>query len=75
MLDALDRHAPSVTWKDTLSREASKRLNLLVKHRQIGSLDLESLRRTCDRLIGEVAVSIADAAASPPPAAAAAATP
>jgi hypothetical protein len=74
VLDALDRHAPSVSWKDALSREASKRLNLLVKHRQIGSLDLDSLRRTCDRLIGDVATGIAGGVASPPPAAPAAAT-
>lgn len=59
VLDALDRHLPSVSRKDDLSKETSKRLNLLVKHRQLGSLDLDSLRKTCDTLVAEIAGGLA----------------
>lgn len=58
ILDALDRHLPHVSWKDGLSRKASKRLNLLVKYRQMGSLDLDSLRKTCDALVADVAAGL-----------------
>jgi hypothetical protein len=59
VLDALDRYLPSVSWKDGLSRESSKRLNLLVKHRQISSLDIGALRKSCDDLVAKVAVGLA----------------
>ncbi len=56
LLDSLDRHLGSVSRKDDLSRETSKSLNLLLKHRQITSLGLESLREVCDEVVQNVAV-------------------
>src|SRR3972149_2700016 len=64
LLDALDRYLPSVSQKDGLSRESSKRLNLLVKHRQITSLDVASLRKSCDDLVAGVAARLGSGSAS-----------
>jgi hypothetical protein len=44
ILDAFDRHMPSVSYKDGLSRDSSKQFNLLVKHRQLASLELMALQ-------------------------------
>lgn len=66
VLDALDRHLPSVTWKDGLSIESSKRLNLLIKHAQIGSLDLPQLTNKCDELVARVAADLQAAPSAEP---------
>jgi hypothetical protein len=66
ILDALDRYLPSVSWKDGLSRESSKRLNLLLKHQQVASLDVGRLRKACDILIATVAAELGDAGSSQP---------
>jgi hypothetical protein len=66
VLDALDRHMPSLSWRDVLSREASKRLNLLLKNRQVGSLELDSLRELCDALVADVATRLASVPGGPP---------
>lgn len=62
ILDAFDRYLPLVTYKDGLSRDSSKQLNLLVKHRQLASLELADLRKACDDLVARVAASLGSAA-------------
>jgi hypothetical protein len=51
LLDSLDKYLVTVTRRDDLSREASKLLNLLLKHRQVASLDLATLRGVCDEVV------------------------
>jgi len=51
LLDSLDRHLGTVTQKDDLSRATSKSINLLLKHMQIASLPLETLRKICDDVV------------------------
>lgn len=63
VLASLERHAPAVAWRDELSREVAKRLNLMLKHRRICSFDVDALHRTCDDLVSAVASSIAAGAA------------
>ena len=60
VLDALGRHLPTVSQKDGLSRESSKRMNLLLKHRRIASLDIDRLRALCDEVVGAVAAGLAN---------------
>jgi hypothetical protein len=67
VLDSLNRYLSSVTWKDGLSRESSKRLNLLAKHRQIASLPIDQLRKACDDLIAATATQLGDHGSSPEP--------
>ena len=67
VLDALGRHLPTVSQKDGLSRESSKRLNLLLKHRQIASLEIDRLRTLCDELVSAVAASLANTGRAPEP--------
>lgn len=55
VLDSLSRHLPNVVNKDMLSREASKRLNLLLKHRQLSCLPITELRRACDEIVAGAA--------------------
>lgn len=55
LLDSLDRQLGIVSQKDALSRETSKSLNLLLRHRQIASLDLGTLRTVCDEVVLKVA--------------------
>ncbi|MFY0562486.1 DUF6339 family protein [Archangium lansingense] len=63
LLDSLDRHLGRVSRKDDLSSETSKSLNLLLKHRQIASLELGALRAVCDEVVLKVAALLK---ASPP---------
>ena len=58
LLDALDRHLPSVTRKDALSKATAKRLNLMLGHRQLGGMPLDDLRTACDRLVAGIAASL-----------------
>lgn len=58
ILDALDRYMPSVRWKDGLSRETSKQLNLLLKHRLLASLAIGQLKDTCESIVSDVAIRI-----------------
>lgn len=51
LLDSLDRHLGSVSRKDDLSGRTSININLLLKHRQITSLDLKTLRTVCDEVV------------------------
>lgn len=60
-LDALAKHMPSVSWKDGLSRSSSKQVNLLVKHRQIASTPIATLRALCDSIVAREAKALAGA--------------
>jgi len=53
LLDSLDRYLGTVSQKDGLSRETSKNVLLLLKHRQIASLPLKTLREICDEIVSQ----------------------
>ena len=61
LLDALTRYLPEVSNKDDLSKDVSKKLNLLLKHRQIDAMQVpelhslvtEYVKNSAERLSGE----------------------
>lgn len=61
LLDALSRYLPEVSNKDSLSKDVSKKLNLLLKHRQIDAMQVpelhslvtEYVKNSAERISGE----------------------
>lgn len=55
LLDALYNHLPKVSNKDNLSKEVSKQVSLILKHKQLESLEVEDLRQYLNKLVGAIA--------------------
>lgn len=51
LLDSLSKYLPLMSNKDDLSKEVSKTLNLVLKHRQIDAMHINDLRLLLDDLV------------------------
>lgn len=58
LLDALTEYLPEVSNKDNLSKDVSKKLNLLLKHRQIDAMDVAELHAVITEIVKNSAVQL-----------------
>ena len=58
LLDALTEYLPEVSNKDNLSKDVSKKLNLLLKHRQIDAMDVAELHAVITEVVKKSAAQL-----------------
>lgn len=59
LLEALRVYQPQVTNRDGLIREVSRKLNLVIKHRQLDAMDVGELKEITDELVRQSAGQLA----------------